>query len=59
MVLVPKQPNQVFGSLLEIQSRPDEIFISSANVDNIEIISNITATELNLSANQIITTTSR
>jgi hypothetical protein len=59
MVLVPKQPTQVFGSLLEIQSRPDEIFISSATVDNIEIISNITATELNLSSAQIITTTSR
>jgi hypothetical protein len=59
MVLTPKQPTQVFGSLLEIQSRPDEIFISSATVDNIEIISNITATELNLSSNQIITTTSR
>jgi len=59
MVLVPKQSNQVFGSLLEIQARPDEIFISSATVDNIEIISNITATELNLAANQIVTTTSR
>jgi hypothetical protein len=59
MVLVPNQPTQVFGSLLEIQARPDEIFISSATVDNIEIISNITATELNLLSNQIITTTSR
>ena len=59
MVLTPNQPTQVFGSLLEIQSRPDEIFISSATVDNIEIISNITATELNLPSNQIITTTSR
>jgi hypothetical protein len=59
MVIVPNQSNQAFGSLLEIQSRSDEIFISSATVDNIEIINNITATELNLLATQIISTTSR
>jgi hypothetical protein len=59
MVIVPNQPNQAFGSLLEIQCNPDEIFISAATVDNIEIINNITATELNLSANQIVFSTSR
>jgi hypothetical protein len=59
LVIVPNQSNQAFGSLLEIRSRPDEIFISSATVDNIEIINNITATELNLLANQIVSSTSR
>lgn len=59
MVIVPNQSNQAFGSLLEIQCRPDEIFVSSATVENIEIINNITATELNLSANQIVFSTSR
>jgi hypothetical protein len=58
MVIVPNQTSQAFGSLLEIQCRPDEIFVSSATVDNIEIINNITATELNLSANQIVFSTS-
>ena len=30
MVLVPRQPTQSFGSLFEIQSRVDEIFVSGA-----------------------------
>ena len=49
MVLVPRQPNQVFGSLFEIKSREDEIFVSGASVDNINIVSALSAVELNLS----------
>jgi hypothetical protein len=58
MVLVPRQTNQAFGSLLEIQAQPDEILVSAATVDNIEILTNLTATELNLLASQIVTKTS-
>jgi hypothetical protein len=57
MVLVPRQPRQVFGSLFEIQSQEDEIFISGATVDNIEIVSALSAVELNLSAIVISSTT--
>ena len=46
MVIVPRQLGQDFGSLFEIQSGSDEIFISSASVDDIEIVTAITATEV-------------
>jgi len=47
IVLVPKNQNLAFGSLYEIKANPDEIFASSVSVDNIEIISEITAARLN------------
>lgn len=43
IMLVPKQENQVFGSLFEIRCNSDEIFISAATINDIEIISNVTA----------------
>lgn len=57
MVIVPIQTTQTFGSLFEIQSRPDEIFISGATVDNIEIVSAITAAELRVGIDNIVTST--
>jgi hypothetical protein len=57
IVIVPKQENQVFGSLFEIQSRPDEILISGATVDDIEIVSGITASEVKANASNVITAT--
>lgn len=41
LVVTPKQPTQELDSLFEIQSRADEIFISGAKVDDIEIVSTI------------------
>jgi len=46
IVIVPQQNTLAFGSLFEIKSESDEIFISSATVDNIETISAITASRL-------------
>jgi len=57
IVIVPKQTNQSFGSLFEIQSRSDEILISAATVDDIEIVSAITASEIGASTNSIVSTT--
>jgi hypothetical protein len=57
IVIVPKQSSQVFGSLFEIQSRSDEILISGATVDDIEIVTAITASEIGASINSIVTTT--
>jgi hypothetical protein len=54
MGLVPRQPGQPFGSLFEMQSQEDEIFLSGATVDNIEIVSALSAAELNLPAAQMI-----
>ena len=47
IVIVPKQQNLAFGSLFEIKSNADEILISSATVDDVDIISEITAARIN------------
>lgn len=52
-VVVPNQTNQSFGSLFEIKSEADEIFISGATVNDIEIIDEITASRLNASGKVI------
>jgi hypothetical protein len=57
MVIVPRQTTQSFGSLFEIQSAVDEIFVSGATVDDIEIVSAISATEIRALANTIVTST--
>ena len=56
--MVPKQEDQAYGSLVEVQARPDEILVSAATVDDIQIVETITATELNLLNSQVITKTS-
>jgi hypothetical protein len=48
-LMVPKQQTQSFGSLFQIKSEPDEILISGATVDDIEIIDEITAASLQAS----------
>jgi len=45
-VIVPKQSNLNFGSLFEIKASSDELFINSATVDDIEVISGITASTI-------------
>ena len=45
-VVVPKQTTQSFGSLFEVKSEADEIFISGATVNDIDIIDAITASRL-------------
>ena len=45
-VIVPVQDDQTYGSLHEIKAEADEIFISGAIVDNIDIIDAITASKL-------------
>jgi hypothetical protein len=46
IVIVPKDQSLSFGSLYEIKSNADEIFVSSASVNDIEIISEITASRI-------------
>jgi len=48
-VIVPVQEDQAFGSLYEVKSEADEIFISSATVSNIDIIDSVTASRLKAS----------
>jgi len=54
LVIVPRQPSQSFGSLFEIQSRVDEIFVSGATVDDIEIVTAISASEIRAPIESII-----
>jgi len=53
VIIVPRQGTQSFGSLFEIKSEPDEIFISAATVFDVEIIDELTATELQASGDVI------
>ena len=45
-VIVPNQSGQVFGSLFQINSAADEIFISGATVDDVSIITALGANQL-------------
>lgn len=44
--VVSRQSGSLFGSLFEIQSGPDEIFVSGATVDDIEIVTSINNTTI-------------
>jgi hypothetical protein len=54
IVIVPKQASQTFGSLFEIQSSPDEIFVSGATVDDIKIVQSISASEIKINPTQMV-----
>lgn len=41
IILVPLNVNDSFGALYEIRSQPNEIFISVATVDNIEVVDSV------------------
>jgi hypothetical protein len=56
-VIVPDQSSQSFGSLYEIKSESDEIFISGATVLDVEIIDAVTASKLRASG-QVVTAAS-
>ena len=45
-IIVPKQTELSFGSLYEIRSEKDQLFINGATIDDIEIISAITASKI-------------
>ena len=55
MTELPEQRSngQSFGSLFQIQSKADEIFVSTATVDNVEIIDSVTASNLQASGNVV------
>jgi len=45
-IIVPNEGTQTFGSLFEVKSEADEIFISGAKVTDIQIIDAITAAQI-------------
>lgn len=56
IVIVPRQTNLYFGSLFEIKSESDQIFINGATSDDVEVIDTLTASQL--SAEGMISSTS-
>jgi hypothetical protein len=48
IVIVPDDSAQTFGSLYQINAAPDEILISAATVNDVEIITAITASQLRI-----------
>jgi hypothetical protein len=48
IIIVPSNTNSNFGNLYQINAEPNEIVISAATVDNVQIISAITAGQINL-----------
>ena len=49
VIIVPKSSEQTFGSLFQIKSNFDEILVSGATVDDVEIIDSITASKIQAS----------
>ena len=47
VTIVPTSTSETFGSLLQINAEYNEIIVSAATVDNVQIISAITAAQLN------------
>ena len=56
VVIVPKYSDQSFGSLFQITAQANEIFLSAATVDNIEIIDSITSSRLRSSKAGVVFT---
>ena len=48
VVIVPVKQSSEFGNLFEIVSEPNELFISTATVSNVEIVNNFTETNLRM-----------
>ena len=47
IIIVPASESSVFGSLMQINAEYNEIIVSAATVDNVQIISAITAAQIN------------
>lgn len=47
IIIVPSSTAISFGGLMQINANPDEVIVSAATVDNVQIISAITAAQLN------------
>jgi hypothetical protein len=55
IIIVPASNNVEFGNLMQINANPDEVIVSAATVDNVEIITSITAAQLNKSLTSLNT----
>lgn len=58
IIIVPRSATASFGSLYQIQSQSDEIFISAATVNDVDVIDVITAAQLRAGGTVVNTTSS-
>ena len=54
IVIVPANQAEAFGSLLQVNANINEIITSAATVDNVQIITAITAAQLNQTGTVIV-----
>ena len=54
IIIVPENEAEAFGSLMQVNANINEIITSAATVDNVQIITAITAAQLNQSGSVII-----
>ena len=50
IIIVPADTESQFGTLFQINADPDEILVSAATVDNVQIIPAITASQINITS---------
>lgn len=55
VIIVPSSESSSFGSLMQINAEYNEIIVSAATVDNIQIISAITAAQINQREGSVVT----
>lgn len=48
VVIVPTKSTSAFGNLFQIKAEPTELFLSTAGVNNVEIVANLTETNLRI-----------
>lgn len=48
VVIVPKSDNQAFGRLFQVRSEPDQLFVSAASPEDVEIVDSLTDEELRI-----------
>lgn len=48
VVIVPEKESSKFGNLFEVRSEPDELFLSTASVNNVEIVDNFNSQNLRI-----------
>lgn len=48
VVIVPEKANSAFGNLFQIKAEPNEIFLSTATVADVDIVRNLTETNLRI-----------
>jgi hypothetical protein len=50
VVIVPQKDDSVFGNLFQVKGEPDELFLSTATVGDVDIVRNLTDTNLRIGA---------